>query len=194
MAREQLSLFDTPPALPEGLRYAGEVISAAEADRLVEAFARLPFQPFDFHGFKGNRRVVSFGWRYDFSAATLKDAQPMPALLETARRAAADFAGVDPAALAHAMVTEYAPGAGIGWHRDRAEFDKVIGLSFVSPAVRRLRRREGDGWRRASLPLEPRSAYLLDGPVRGDWQHSIAPGERLRYSVTFRTLRHGAGA
>ena len=106
MAREQLSLFDTPPALPEGLRYAKEVISAPEADRLVEAFADLPFQAFDFHGFKGNRRVVSFGWRYDFSAATLKDAQPMPAFRETARRAAADFAGVDRAALAHAMVTE----------------------------------------------------------------------------------------
>ena len=189
MAREQLSLFDAPSALPEGLRYAGEVISASEADRLVEAFADLPFQAFDFHGFKGNRRVVSFGWRYDFSAATLKDAASMPAFMEPARRAAADFADVDPDALAHAMVTEYAPGAGIGWHRDRPEFDKVIGLSFVSPAVLRLRRREGHGWRRASLPLEPRSAYLLDGPARGDWQHSIAPGERLRYSVTFRTLR-----
>ena len=98
-AADQFDLFGKPQSsLPEGLRYAGEVISAAEADRLVEAFADLPFRPFDFHGFKGNRRVVSFGWRYDFSAATLKDAQPMPAFLETARRAAADFAGVAPAA------------------------------------------------------------------------------------------------
>lgn len=185
----QLSLFDAPPALPDGLRYAGDVISAPEADRLVEAFADLPFEAFDFHGFKGNRRVVSFGWRYDFSAARLKDAEPMPAFLGAARRAAADFAGVNPAVIEHAMVTEYAPGAGIGWHCDRPEFDKVIGLSLVSPAVLRLRRREGVGWRRASLPLEPRSAYLLDGPARRDWQHSIAPGERLRYSVTFRTFR-----
>ena len=92
------------------------------------------------------------------------------------------------------MVTEYAPGAGIGWHRDRPEFDKVIGLSFVSEAVIRFRRRRDAGWERASLPLAPGSAYLLDGPARQDWQHSITPGEQLRYSVTFRTLRGQPGA
>ena len=189
MASDQPNLFDIPPVLPDGLRYADEVLSKSEADRLVAAFPKLPFQPFDFHGFKGNRRVVSFGRRYDFSAAALRDADAMPAFLEPARRAAADFAGLEPDTIEHAMVTEYASGAGIGWHRDRPEFGKVIGLSFVSPAVLRLRRREGEGWRRASLPLAPRSAYLLDGSVREDWQHSIAPGDRLRYSVTFRTLR-----
>lgn len=86
-------------------------------------------------------------------------------------------------------MTEYAPGAGIGWHRDRPEFDQVVGLSLVSDATMRFRRRRGEGWERTALRLEPGSAYLLDGPARRDWQHSIAPGERLRYSVTFRTLR-----
>ena len=189
MEHEQPRLFELPPAVPEGLRYRDKVVSEGEADRLVTAFADLPFRAFDFHGFKGHRRVVSFGWRYDFSAATLNAADPLPAFLEPARGAAAEFAGVDVAAIEHAMVTEYAPGAGIGWHRDRPEFDKVIGLSFLSPAVLRLRRKEGDRWLRASLPLAPGSAYLLDGPARRDWQHSIAPGDRLRYSVTFRTLR-----
>lgn len=189
MARQQPSLFDSPPALPAGLRYAEGVIAPEAAAALVAAFADLPFQAFDFHGFKGNRRVVSFGSRYDFSASALKEAAPLPDWLEPARRAAAAFAEVPPAAIEHAMVTEYAPGAGIGWHRDRPEFDKVIGLSFVSEAVLRLRRREGEAWRRASLPLAPGSAYVLDGAARQDWQHSITPGERLRYSVTFRTLR-----
>lgn len=189
MNHDQPCLFDMAPTLPEGLRYGEGVLSAREAERLVEGFAGLPFRAFDFHGFKGNRRVVSFGWRYDFSAATLNAAEPLPAFLEPARRAAAAFAGLDATAIEHAMVTEYAPGAGIGWHRDRPEFDRVIGLSFVSPAVLRLRRRDADRWRRASLLLAPRSAYLLDGPARQDWQHSIAPGDRLRYSVTFRTLR-----
>jgi alkylated DNA repair dioxygenase AlkB len=189
MEHEQPGLFESPPTLPEGLRYREGVVSDVEAERLAAAFAGLPFRAFDFHGFKGHRRVVSFGWRYDFSAATLNAAEPLPSFLEPARRAAAEFAGVDAAAIEHAMVTEYAPGAGIGWHRDRPEFDKVIGLSFVSPAVLRLRRKDEARWRRASLPLAPRSAYLLDGPARTDWQHSIAPGDRLRYSVTFRTLR-----
>ncbi len=189
-AADQFDLFGAPRAgLPDGLRYAPDVISHDEAVRLVATFADLPFQAFDFHGFKGNRRIVSYGGRYDFSASRLEAAEPIPDFLLPARAAAAAFAGLEADAIQHAMVTEYAPGAGIGWHRDRPEFDKVIGLSFASEATMRFRRRSGAGWERASLPLAPGSAYLLDGAARQDWQHSIAPGEQLRYSVTFRTLR-----
>ncbi len=189
-AAGQFDLFGAPAAgLPEGLRYAAGVIAADDAERLVGAFAGLPFEAFDFHGFKGNRRIVSYGGRYDFSASRLRQAEPVPDFLQPVRAAAAAFAGLAPEALAQAMVTEYAPGAGIGWHRDRPEFDKVVGLSFGSEATMRFRRRRGEGWERAKLPLEPGSAYLLDGSARQDWQHSIAPGDRLRYSVTFRSLR-----
>lgn len=189
-ARDQFDLFGAAgPVLPEGLVYAPEVMAAEEAARLVEVFAALPFEAFDFHGFKGNRRIVSYGGRYDFSASRLEAAEPIPGFLLPAREAAAAFAGLEPDTIRHAMITEYAPGAGIGWHRDRPEFDRVIGLSFVSEATMRFRRRRDAGWERASLPLAPRSAYLLNGPARRDWQHSIAPGPRLRYSVTFRTLR-----
>lgn len=190
MAASQFDLFGAPAAgLPEGLRHAEAVLTGDEADRLIEIFAALPFQAFDFHGFKGNRRIVSYGGRYDFSAGRLEAAEPIPDFLLPVRAAAAAFAGLAAETIHHAMVTEYAPGAGIGWHRDRPEFDKVIGLSFGSEATMRFRRRRGAGWERASLPLAPGSAYLLDGPARQDWQHSIAPGDRLRYSVTFRTLR-----
>jgi hypothetical protein len=41
------------------------------------------------------------------------------------------------------------------------------------------------------LTLAPRSAYLLDGAARWQWQHAIHPGREERYSVTFRTLRGG---
>ena len=191
MSAGQFDLFGgaAKPALPEGLRYAEAVVAPDEAGRLMDIFATLPFEAFDFHGFKGNRRIVSYGGRYDFSASRLEAAAPVPDFLVQARAAAAAFAGLEAEAIRHAMVTEYAPGAGIGWHRDRPEFDKVIGLSFAAPATMRFRRRAEAGWDRAALPLNPCSAYLLDGPARQDWQHSIAPGERLRYSVTFRTLR-----
>ncbi len=190
MSADQFDLFGAaPPALPEGLKYAEEVVDPGAQARLVDVFAGLPFEAFDFHGFKGNRRIVSYGGRYDFSASRLRVAEPVPDFLLPAREAAGAFAGLAPEDLVQAMVTEYAPGAGIGWHRDRPEFDKVVGLSFVSEATMRFRRRRGDGWERAGLRLEPGSAYLLDGPARQDWQHSIAPGVRLRYSVTFRSLR-----
>ena len=44
-------------------------------------------------------------------------------------------------------------------------------------------------WERRSLNAEPRSAYLLSGPARNKWEHSIPPLEARRYSITFRTLR-----
>lgn len=190
MSADQFDLFGAaPPALPEGLKYAEEVVDPGAQARLVDVFAGLPFEAFDFHGFKGARRIVSYGGRYDFSAGRLRAAEPIPEFLQPAREAAAAFAALSPEALAQALVTEYAPGAGIGWHRDRPEYDKVVGLSFVSGATMRFRRRRGDGWERAALRLEPGSAYLLDGPARREWQHSIVPGEQLRYSVTFRSLR-----
>ena len=42
---------------------------------------RLPFKEFQFHGFEGKRRVVSFGWRYDFSQHRALPADPIPAFL-----------------------------------------------------------------------------------------------------------------
>jgi alkylated DNA repair dioxygenase AlkB len=184
-------LFGLPvtPAMPAGLRHTEDLIPPPVADALVERFRALPFRAFDFHGFKGLRRVVSYGRRYDFAAARLEHTQALPGFLRPLREAAAAFAEVDPAVLEHALVTEYAPGAPIGWHRDRPEFGKVIGVSFVSPSVLRFRRRAGDRWERFGLTLQPRSAYLLDGEARRVWEHSIAPAPALRYSVTFRTLR-----
>lgn len=183
------SLFDLPPVLPEGMRYAADFLSAADEARLIEAIEPLPFRPFEFHGFEGRRRIMSFGWRYDFAGSRLDAAEPLPPFLQPLRERAAAFAGLDPAALPHAMVTEYAPGAPIGWHRDRPEFGDVIGVSLAAPCRFRLRRERGDGWERLTLPLPPRSIYLLRGAARSEWEHSIPPVEQLRYSITFRSVK-----
>jgi len=184
----QLSLLEAAPTLPEGLAYRGELISADEETALVDEIAALPFRPFEFHGYFGNRRTVSFGFRYDFGDRAMHEAEPIPDFLLPVRERAAGFAGLYAAELQHALVTEYAHGAGIGWHRDRPVFDDVIGVSLLAPCRFRLRRKRGDTWERAAMKLEPRSAYLLRGVVRRQWEHSIAPMEGLRYSVTFRSL------
>ena len=176
--------------MPEGFRYAPDVISAAEEARLVAAFADLPFKEFEFHGFLGKRRVVSFGHRYDFNSGALKDAEPMPNFLLPLRERAAAFAGLEPDRLQHALVTEYQPGVSIGWHRDRPHHDDVIGVSLLALRTFRLRRKHGTSWQRPSLRLEPRSIYLMRGPSRDQWEHSIPAVEALRHSVTFRSLRN----
>lgn len=86
------------------------------------------------------------------------------------------------------MVIRYDAGAGIGWHRDRPVFDKVVGISLMSPCVVRFRRREGRTFQRFALDARPRSAYLLSDAIRHEWEHSIAPLETMRYSITFRSL------
>jgi len=184
-----LPLFDGPPPGPPGFHYRSDIVTPVEAADLVDQFQRLPFEPFAFRGYAGNRRTVAYGSRYDFTHSRLHAAEPVPDWLSSLRARAARFAGVEDEAMAQALVTEYPPGAGIGWHRDRPEYGKVVGVSFSSPCTLRLRRRAGDGWRRESIRLEPGSAYLLDGEARDAWQHSIPAGDRLRYSVTFRTLR-----
>ncbi|MCR6679645.1 alpha-ketoglutarate-dependent dioxygenase AlkB, partial [Escherichia marmotae] len=65
----------------------------------------------------------------------------MPDFLFALRSFAASFAGLEPEQLEHVLVTEYAPGAGIGWHRDKAVFGRVVGVSLLSPCVLRFRRK-----------------------------------------------------
>jgi alkylated DNA repair dioxygenase AlkB len=195
MKHEQLALFASPltpvepPSMPAGFRYAPDAIGAAEEARLVAAFADLPFKEFEFHGFLGKRRVVSFGLRYDFNGGGLKAAEPMPPFLLPVRERAAAFAGLAPDRLQHVLVTEYRPGTSIGWHRDRPNYDDVIGISLVSPCTFRMRRKRGAGWERAAMQLPGRSIYLMRGPSRDEWEHSIPAVEELRYSITFRSLR-----
>jgi alkylated DNA repair dioxygenase AlkB len=188
----QTDLFESAnrPAttLPEGMRYAPEIISAAEEQRLLGALSQLPFKEFEFHGFLGRRRTVSFGWRYDFNGSGLGRAEAIPEFLLPVRARAAQFTGLDPAALEHVLLVEYGPGAGIGWHRDRPTFDDVIGLSLLTPCTFRLRRKVGGRWERRALTVQPRSAYLLRGSARSEWEHSIPPLETLRYSITFRSM------
>jgi alkylated DNA repair dioxygenase AlkB len=181
-------LFGAPP-LPEGLDYRPAFITAEEEAELAARLAELPFRAFEFHGFTGNRRTVSFGWHYAFDGSGLKPAEPMPEWMLPLKARAAAMAGLEPDAFAHALVTEYAPGAGIGWHRDRTVFGDVVGVSLLAPAKLRFRRKAGTKWERATVLAEPRSAYLLRGPAREEWEHSIPAMESLRYSITLRTLR-----
>jgi DNA oxidative demethylase len=176
-------------AAPPGLEFRAAFVSASEQDALLAQIAALPFRPFEFHGWTGNRETVSFGWRYDFNQARVEPAPAIPDFLLPLRERAAGFAGLQADDFEQALVIRYDVGAGIGWHRDRPVFDKVFGLSLLSPCVLRFRRRDGSGFERFSFDAQPRSAYLLTGEIRHEWEHSIAPLEAKRYSITFRSRK-----
>jgi alkylated DNA repair dioxygenase AlkB len=182
-------LFDRGDKLPSGFRYALDLIEAKEEDVLLERIPSLPFREFEFQGFLGKRRVVSFGWRYDFNGGGFEKIDAIPAFLLPLRAKAAEFSDLSPDAIEHALITEYRPGATIGWHKDRPVFEDVIGISLAAPCNFRFRRKAGETWERRSLVLAPRSVYLLGGSSRTEWEHSIPGLDTLRYSVTFRTLK-----
>jgi alkylated DNA repair dioxygenase AlkB len=185
----QIDLFSVAPVLPPGFKYQQGVLSVADEQSLLQSVKTLPFKSFEFKGYVGNRRVVSYGWKYDFSAEVLRKSDDMPPFLLSLRETAAAFAGMPADLLQQALVSEYDAGAGIGWHRDKAMFGQVIGISLLSSCVFRLRRKVGDSWERASIVAEPRSAYLLSGLSRTEWEHSIPAVDTLRYSITFRNFR-----
>jgi alkylated DNA repair dioxygenase AlkB len=179
-------LFDAP--LIDGLSYQEELITEDEQRALVERLLDLDLAPFRFHGWLGNRKTQSFGWRYDFDDASFAPAEPIPDWLDPVREKAAAFAGLRLSDFVHVLLARYDPGAGIGWHRDRDVFENVVGISLGTPATLRFRQRLPGGFKRTSLEAAPGSAYLLSGEARHEWEHSIAPRDQLRFSITFRTL------
>jgi alkylated DNA repair dioxygenase AlkB len=181
------SLFADP--LITGLHYAEDILTVTEEQALIARIDATDLSPLRFQGWLGKRLTKTFGWRYDFDDSSFAPSDPMPDWLILLRDKAADFARLPPSDFVHALVARYDPGAGIGWHRDRPVFEEVVGISLGSEAVLRFRRRLANGkFERASLAVAPRSAYLLTGVARHDWEHRIVPGDTLRYSITFRTF------
>jgi alkylated DNA repair dioxygenase AlkB len=112
----------------------------------------------------------------------------------------AEWAGVPAAAFEEALLTEYPPGAPIGWHRDAPIFGDVIaGVSLGSPCRMKFRPYmtpdalpAATGTLRRStheIVLAPRSGYLMTGVARREYEHSIPPVGGMRHSITFRTVR-----
>ncbi|TGQ63458.1 MAG: alpha-ketoglutarate-dependent dioxygenase AlkB [Mesorhizobium sp.] len=185
----QADLFGTAADLPAGFLYRPELITPDEENLLVRHMGDLPFKPFDFHGHLANRQVVGFGLRYDYDTREVVEAAAIPDFLFPLREKVADLAGRQAAEFCQVLINWYQPGAGIGWHRDKPQFELIAGVSLLASCSFRLRRKNGTTWDRETIEIEPRSAYLMSGSARNEWEHSIPSVAQPRYSVTLRTLR-----
>jgi len=178
-----------PDDAPPGFIYRPEFLDEAEERHLVAALRAIDFADVKMHGVVARRRTAHFGWLYGYETARIAPGPPIPELLLPLRERVGELAGVAPDALAEILITEYPPGAGIGWHRDAPMFDVVAGVSLLGACRFRFERGQGAERETRAVTLAPRSAYLLTGEARTTWRHSIPPMRALRYSVTFRTLR-----
>ena len=223
---KQGCLFDGTPAgpqpgVPPGMKFAADFISAPEELALQAHCETLTFKPFAFHGWFGKRETVSFGWRYDFNESRLsRRRRRFPASCCRCVRAPPSSPASLPRTLEQALVVRYDIGAGIGWHRDRPVFDRVVGISLLSRLRTEIQPARGrQAFSRFALDAQPRSAYLLTGESRDSMgaQHRAsggaapcrsrfaagepreraqshaadAPAARVRYRLGFGTLRRG---
>jgi len=182
---------------PTGFRYIPSLLTEDQERGLLEHCRSLQFDEVRMHGQVARRVVRHFGMQYAFESAAISPGPPIPDWLMEVRDRAAQLLSVSPSALAEALVTYYPPGATIGWHRDAPVFGDVVGVSLGSACEMRFQHGQGEERRVFQQRLEPRSAYILSGPARNRWQHSIPPVATDRYSLTFRTLRRrvaGVGA
>ncbi len=181
----QAELFQSLSDLPEGFRYRPDLVSQSEEHSLIQRLQTLPFKEFEFHGFLAKRRVVSFGWRYDFNGGGLQKTEEMPTFLLPLRERAAAFAAIPAASFQQVLLTEYRPSTTIGWHKDRAVFGEVLGISLLSPCTFRLRRKAGTRWQRASLELQPLSLSASGaGPDGLGAQHSRGRSPAIFHNVS----------
>jgi alkylated DNA repair dioxygenase AlkB len=180
--------FANPTALPEGFLYQPDLLSESEEADLLRTVETLQFGAYDFRGYIAKRRVVAYGEGYDSGTRRMAVTDKViPDFLNPIRERAAAIAGVPADEIVQALVTEYSVGTPIGWHRDSPQFETIIGISLRSLCRLRLKPYQGEG-KIISVMLEPRSIYVMRGPVRWYFQHSIPAVKDLRYSITLRTL------
>jgi DNA oxidative demethylase len=194
----QLQLFADAapePPLPGGFAYQSNFLSSHEESELLKCLERLPFAEIRMHGVIAKRRAAHFGLNYEYQSASVAPGEPIPPFLLPLRDRVAEFAGRRPEEFEEVLVTEYPPGAGIGWHRDAPAFEIIVGISLLGACEMRFRPwpvpAAGAGRREKplALTLEPRSAYIIRGESRSSWQHHIPATKQPRFSITFRTLR-----
>ncbi|MDQ0570468.1 alkylated DNA repair dioxygenase AlkB [Variovorax paradoxus] len=185
---------EVPAAAIEGLRYAHEFLTRSEEEELLRIVQGFELREMRYKEYTARRRGINFGGRYDFDNHRLRPGAALPEALHPLRAKVAAWMGMAPEDFTHVLVAEYRPGTPLGWHRDVPDFEDIVGVSLLGDAVMQLRPYPpASATAPASLQLlmEPRSIYMLRGEARWAWQHSIAPTEALRYSITMRTRRRG---
>ena len=199
----QLPLIATEIATaPMGLEYHPDFLAASEEDRLLAHIDNSEWLT-DL-----SRRVLHFGYKYDYTSRRLDEAArigPLPEWLtqlsHTVREAASEEAKqlLDPhRPFEQATINEYLPGQGIAPHIDRDCFGPIVATVSLGSAVNMDFCCDSTGDEYVQR-LVPRSLVLLYGDARFKWRHGIAKRHsdtwngrktkrQRRVSITFRII------
>ena len=186
------TLFPIETNYPEGFSYVENFISIDEENALLHEISQTDLHEFVFKGFVANRKVASFGFDYSFDNGALTKGKEIPAAYNFLLEKVATHLAIAPAEFAELLVIEYPEKCVMNWHRDAPPFGLIAGISLLSDCVFKLRPQDKAKQTRASIisiPVRRRSLYIMQGPSRSEWQHSVAPVKQTRYSITLRTLK-----
>lgn len=185
-------LFPDEQSWPDGFSYIPCFITEKEETELSIFVEGIELHTFTFRGFEAKRRVISYGYDYNFDNRSIRKGEPIPAAFNALTERVAQYLSIPPTDFAELLVTEYPPGAVINWHRDAPPFDLIVGISLLTDCTFKLRPYDKVKQTRdaiISFPVARRSLYIMKNTVRSEWEHSIAPVKHKRYSLTLRTLR-----
>ncbi len=200
---QQLALIEEEVATaPLGLEYHPDFLGASEEDRLLAYIDDSEWLT-DL-----SRRVVHFGYKYDYTNRKLDDTArigPLPEWLTQLSRKVCQAASEEAKQFLDALrpfeqaiINEYLPGQGIAPHIDRDCFGPIVATVSLGSAVNMDFCRDSTGDEYVQR-LVPRSLVLLYGDARFKWRHGIAKrhydmwnGHKTkrhrRVSITFRTI------
>lgn len=186
------TLFSIDADLPQGFSYTPDFVSVEEEAELLKLISQFELHAFQFHGYEGKRKVVSFGYDWSFEKRTLSKGKEIPKEFGWLIQRTAHYLNINESDFAELLITEYPVGSVINWHRDAPPFEIIAGISLLSDCDFRLRphdkKRQGKKFIR-SLKIAPRSLYIIKDAARSEWEHSTKAVERVRYSITLRTMR-----
>ncbi|WP_419849880.1 alpha-ketoglutarate-dependent dioxygenase AlkB [Candidatus Poriferisocius sp.] len=198
-------LFDVlteTATVPTGLEYRPDFLAASEERGLLDRVDRSEWLT-DL-----SRRVLHFGYKYDYTSRSLDESArigPLPEWLAQLSHMVRDAASEEAKRLLdrerpfeQAIINEYLPGQGIAPHIDRDCFGPVVATVSLGSAVNMdfCCESTGDAYLQC---LAPRSLVLLHGDARSKWRHGIAKRQsdtlngqktkrQRRVSITFRTI------
>ena len=187
------TLFPVEVKYPDGFEYFRNFLTVQEETNLASEISKINLHTFIFQGFEAKRKVASFGYDYSFEKRNLSKGKEIPAVFDYLIKKVSTHLDISPENFAELLVTEYPIGSVINWHRDAPPFDVIVGISLMADCTFRLRPHDKMKQGRGSVisfPIMRRSLYVMRGPARTDWQHSIAPVAEIRYSITLRTLKN----
>jgi alkylated DNA repair dioxygenase AlkB len=182
---------------PEGFFYVPDAIDFKTVMAFLQWFRTDSVQDMLFHvplpgesGLPKTRKVIHFGYKYDYLRATTSEPAPeMPGIIRQLRALVYRKFPALPSKYQfnQCVVNRYLPGQCIDAHFDHPDYGEYIACFSVGAETDVVFTRPG--FTPYAQRVAPGSLFVMSGDSRHHWRHATHPCNELRISVSFRCLK-----